>query len=206
MRLPTLICAGLEETINRMLALDPDTQAGFEQLHGKVIGFHLPGPELELFLAPGPGRVQVLSSYEGEPDCRISGNLIALTQMNDRRKSGQKLNTGEVKIAGDTELAHQFGNLLSDLDIDWEEQLSKVFGDLIAHRLGSLFRQAGDWGKGRSEAFTSNLGEYLQEELRLLPVRLEIEEFLADVDALRDDVERLQARLKLLSAKLENSG
>jgi ubiquinone biosynthesis protein UbiJ len=50
---------------------------------------------------------------------------------------------------------------------------------------------------GRSLA--GNVSEYLQEEGRDLPTPTEVDEFLAGVDQLRDDVERLEARLARLA-------
>ena len=44
----------------------------------------------------------------------------------------------------------------------------------------------------------ANIREYLQEESRELPSRYEVERFTADVNALRDDVERLAARVQRL--------
>jgi ubiquinone biosynthesis protein UbiJ len=46
-----------------------------------------------------------------------------------------------------------------------------------------------------------NVAEYLQEEGRDVPNRTEAEEFLHGVDRIRDDVDRLEARLKLLEAR-----
>ncbi|WP_160173730.1 hypothetical protein [Nitrincola sp. A-D6] len=40
--------------------------------------------------------------------------------------------------------------------------------------------------------------EYLQEELRILPPRAEIDGFLEAVDQLRDATERLEARINTL--------
>ena len=80
-----------------------------------------------------------------------------------------------MEISGDTELAHQLSKILGTMDIDWEEQLSHFTGDLIAHRVGNLFRTARDWGANSSATLGLDIQEYLQEELRLLPGRLEIE-------------------------------
>ena len=61
-------------------------------------------------------------------------------------------------------------------------------------------------GKSPISTLEKDLGEYLQEELRLLPVRIEIDAFLAAVDSLRDDSERLQARFDRLRAIARHSG
>jgi ubiquinone biosynthesis protein UbiJ len=121
--------------------------------------------------------------------------------MGSEADSADQLFSGAVAISGDTELGHNFGKLLGGLDIDWEEQLSRLTGDLLAHRIGNLARGAARWGKDALEALRQDLPEYLQEEVRLLPGRYEVEEFLTEVDRLRDDLERLEQRVRRLSER-----
>ena len=72
----------------------------------------------------------------------------------------------------------------------------------MAHQIGGGVRSGLQWGRRSLIAATTNLREYLQEEIRLLPSRYEANEFLAQVDGLRDDVERLEARVSRLRRKL----
>jgi ubiquinone biosynthesis protein UbiJ len=44
----------------------------------------------------------------------------------------------------------------------------------------------------------ANIREYLQEESRDVPSRYEVDRFVSDVNALRDDVDRLEARINRL--------
>ena len=134
----------------------------------------------------------------------MRGSPMALLRMNGRREGSSQLFSGEVSITGDTELAHRIAKILATFEIDWEEQLSRLTGDILAHQAGDLVRQAGAWGRDRFKTLTLNGGEYLQEESQLLPTRIEIEEFLTGVDTLRDDTERLQARIVRLSQSLED--
>jgi ubiquinone biosynthesis protein UbiJ len=196
-----LVYAGLEEAVNRYLAMDPQARDQMAGLHGKVIAFEILGTGMTLYLVPGPGRLQVLEVHEGDPDCRLRGTPLALAQMNDRKASSDKLFSGEVEISGDTQLAHQFGKILGAMDIDWEEQLSLYTGDIIAHEAGRFIRQASHWGRRTLDTLGLDVKEYLQEELRTLPVREEIDGFLSGVDTLRDDVERLQVRVARLQQK-----
>ena len=127
--------------------------------------------------------------------------------MGDRQASSDQLFSGTVEISGNTELAHQFGKIIGGMEVDWEEQLSHYTGDIAAHEVGKLFRSTGHWGRRTLETLGLDVQEYLHEELRLLPVRPEIEAFMTDVDTLRDDVERLQARIDRLKKKInENRG
>ena len=189
--------AGLETAFNRYLELDEHAHQAMAKLHGRIIAIEILGLGSTLYLVPGPQRVQILEAYEGAPDCCISGTPLALARMRDSHASNQ-LFSGAVEISGDTELAHQLSKILSGMEIDWEEQLSRFTGDLIAHRLGNLLRSARAWGVESSTTLGLDIQEYLQEELRLLPGRSEIEEFLNAVDTLRDEAERLQASLDQL--------
>jgi ubiquinone biosynthesis protein UbiJ len=106
-----------------------------------------------------------------------------------------------VRIDGDNQSAQRFSKALASLDIDWEEQLSHVTGDIAAHEIGRGVRAALHEGRRVASTGRENLSEYLTEEARLLPHRLEIEDFLAEIDTLRDDSERLAARIALLEKR-----
>ena len=198
--------ATLEQLLNRAIRLDPETPSRLAPMHGRVIELQLVGTGLSLFMIPEPQGIQLFSAFDGEPDCTLRGTPFDLARMRGSRKSADQLFSGAVEIEGDTHLAHRFGEFLAGLDIDWEEQLSKLTGDLIAHEVGSFARGLLDWGNRQSRTFEQNLQEYLQEELRLLPSRAEVEPFLADIDRLRDDTERLEARIKRLQGKRDKPG
>ena len=59
------------------------------------------------------------------------------------------------------------------------------------------------WGRRNARILQDDIGEYLTEESRLLPTRFEFEEWRDEVDTLRDDVERLEARIAQLGGKRE---
>ena len=105
---------------------------------------------------------------------------------------------GRLEIQGDTDLAQGFSDVLARLDIDWEEQLSKLTGDVVAHEAGKAVRAAGHWAERTGTIAEQDLREYLQEEAREVPSRAEVDAFGTDVNTLRDDVERLAARVRRL--------
>ncbi|MCB1867561.1 MAG: SCP2 sterol-binding domain-containing protein [Gammaproteobacteria bacterium] len=201
MSLSALAYAVLEAALNSYLDLDTGARKQMEKLYGKVIAFEILGLGRTVYLIPGPGKMQVLEIFEGAPDCCISGTPSALARMSNRDSNSDQLFSGEVEISGDSELAHQLSRILGSMNIDWEEQLSRFTGDLIAHRIGNLFRTAQEWGTNSVATLYLDVQEYLQEELHLLPGRLEIEHFVGGVDTLRDDVERLQVRISLLQKR-----
>jgi ubiquinone biosynthesis protein UbiJ len=193
--------ATLEQLLNQAIRLDPETPRRLAPMHGHIIELKLTDLGISFYLIPEPNGIQLLSHFEGEPDCTLRGSTLGLARMRGTRESADQLFGGSVEITGDTHLAQEFGEFLSGLDIDWEEQLSKLTGDVIAHKIGNVSRGLFHWSHNQTLTFEQNLREYLQEELRLIPSRPEIEPFLADVDRLRDDVERLEARISLLKNK-----
>ncbi len=197
-----LALAGIEQAVNTLIGMDPLAAERLARLHGRVIAIHLKGVGLELNFIPGPdGKLQLLGSVEGEPDCRLSGSPLDLMRSGDKTDGPAQLFAWRVTIDGDIELAQTFGDIVGGLDIDWEEQLSKLTGDIVAHEVGTTARRIGRWGKRSADVLGLDLAEYLTEEAQLLPRRHEVDAFLNDIDKLRDDLERLSARVRRLAGK-----
>lgn len=191
---PAVIAAGLETALNPVLRLDPDTQARLAALDGKVIAIEPEGLGLTLYLLPGARGVRVLDQYAGAPTVRIRGAPLALA----RQWRGGGTTGGDVTIEGDAAVGREFQTALAHLDIDWEEQLSRLLGDAAAHQVGRFWRKFQSWGRQTSDLLGRNTGEYLQRELQVLPPRLAVEQFLSAVDTLREDTDRLAARIERL--------
>jgi len=199
MSIPELAYAGLEEALNQYIALDPKTAAELAKLHGRAILLEVSGSEIQLFLIPGPGRLQVLRLYEGEPECTLRGSPLALTRLSMAKEKGvDELFSGQISITGDAELGHRFGKILGALNIDWEEQLAAHMGDFVAHDVMSGIRFIADQGRRTVGTIGQSLAHYIQTETKLLPERQEIQDFVAKIDTLRDDFDRLQARIDRL--------
>lgn len=207
MSLQAAVLLGVEQAINQALDLDPYTAERLAAFHGKVIGFEFLGLGQCFYLVPGArGRIQLFSRIEGEPDCLTRGAPLDLLRAAFMPNKEAALFSGRVKIQGDTRLAQGFSELLAGLDLDWEEALSRLVGDALAHETGQGIAAARRW-MGRSlDIARQDLGEYLQEEARLLPTRFELEEWQDHVDRLRDDLERLKARIARLERRSRDSG
>ena len=193
----------LETALNQYLELDTEMSSQLAGLHGSSIGFDLSGTGIKIFFIPDQlGRVQVFGQIEGEPDCLVTGSPLALMRSSGEDNADQVF-SGDVQIQGNSSLAQEFTRILKQVDVDWEEQLSHITGDIIAHQVGNAFRNTASWLNRNNQSAAMNLQEYLQEEARLLPSVFELENFYHDVDQLRDDTERLAARLSRLQAKSE---
>jgi len=202
LRLPDAAAAAIEQAINGYLALDPEGAARLVPLQGRIICIEVAGFGTRLYVVPGTKGVQVFGDYAGEPDCVLRGPPLALARIGISPRKEDQLFSGEVQISGDTHLAQEFGRLIAGIEVDWEEHLSRVIGDPVAHQIGESIRAAGGWGRRSADTLAQDLKEYLQEEGRLLPTRYEVQAFLDEVDTLRDDVERLAARIDRITKRL----
>jgi len=205
MSLSALVIASLEQAVNVYLDMDPPARQQMGELHGRVIAFELEGLDQRLYLIPGQNRLQIFSGYDGDPDCTLRGTPLALAAMGEQRGKTDRIFSGDVEITGDTDLAHRLGKILGAMDIDWEEQFSHFTGDIIAHEMGNVVRNTSRWGRSTLNTLKLDLKEYLQEESGLLPVRREIEGFLTDVDTLREDTDRLEARMERLHSHMSGN-
>jgi ubiquinone biosynthesis accessory factor UbiJ len=206
LQIPDALLAVVEQALNRYIELDPEGAAGFAALEGRIIGIELKGFGTRVTIIPSAQRLQLFGGYDAPPDCLIRGTPLGLARMGMAERKETQVIKGEVEIEGDTTLAQAFNRALAGLDVDWEEQLARVIGDPFAHQVGTRVRAAARWGQKTSESLTADLQEYLQEEARLLPTRYEIEAFLAQVDMLRDDVERAEAHVERLTRQLAGPG
>ena len=203
MKLPAGAIAGLEAVINRYLRLDPDIGPRLAALSGRCIAIDLRGLDLTLFIFPDEHGIQLKDHIEGEADTVLRGTPLGMAHLGLGGNTEKTLFSGEVIIEGDVETGQAFKGILDGLDIDWEEQLSRLTGDVIAHQLGNSARLARRVFRHGLATLEEDLGEYLQEELRVLPSRIETENFSADVTRLSMDIDRLAARLKRLQTQTD---
>ncbi len=193
-----LLTSTMETALNQFLSLDQDTSLFLKPMAGKVIAIKVLPFNETIYLCPTEDKIQLLESYTLEVDATISGTLSALGLMGFSSTPMRSIFNGEVKIEGDTQLAHKFQQLFDSLDIDLEEKLSQFTGDIIAHKIGNLFRAGQQWTEESIETFKLNSKEFLQEEIRDLPAGPEADIFYQQVDEIRSDFDRLSARIEQL--------
>jgi len=206
MSLPQLIIATFETAFNQYLSLDPEALPKFEAMEGKIIAVDIQGINQSLYLFPSADGMMVMSDFDGEADTRLAGSPVALAKLSLLKNTAPVLFSGEVVISGDTRLGRQFKKILSQVDIDWEEILSQYTGDMVAHKAGNMVREFSSWFNRGKQSMYMDAGDYLTEESLMSPSKAEINRFIADVDKLREGVDRLQARINnaLIKKKSKN--
>lgn len=168
-----------------------------QKLDGTVVAVRIRNTALATWFVVHNDCLELTTQCDAEPDVIITGSLISLARMAGETSVGA-LRDGSLELTGDAHLADDFQRLLEYARPDIEEELSGVVGDAAAHRLGEIARGVSSWTRSARSTMGTNIREYLQEESRDAPSRYEVERFAGNVNTLRDDVDRLEARINRL--------
>lgn len=183
--------------LNRNIGETTPARELCERLDGTTVAVRVRDTALAMYFEISNGVIALTTDSDSDPDILITGSLLTLARM--AGSSGEEaLRDGTLQITGDVRTAKAFQELLDCAKPDIEEELSSLIGDAAAHRLGSFARGVGSWSRDARSTMGSNVREFLQEESRDLPSRYELERFTKQLDALRDDVARLEARFDRL--------
>jgi len=194
-----MLTATLENVLNRGLPRSPRAQQLCAELTGRSVAVEV--REITRLLLESTGSTLRITRAAGAgADAEIVGGPFGLLALSGERPEAV-LQRGDVEIRGDAELAQKFRELVLLLRPDLEEELSGFIGDVPAHQVGRFARMARGWTHRAARTTVENLAEYLGHERQHLVPRNEGDQFLRGVDATREDVDRLEARIDLLAQK-----
>jgi ubiquinone biosynthesis protein UbiJ len=209
-----MLTSTLENVLNRGLPRSPRAQQLCAELAGRRVAIAIapaqPGRSPYVLVESTGGSLKLTAVTAGglasapsdaaPADATITGGPLSLLALSGPAPE-MVLQRGDVRIDGDAELAQKFRELALLLRPDLEEELSLVLGDVPAHQLGRFARAALGWTQKAAATTVRNVAEYLGHERRDLVPRSEADQFLQGVDTLREDVDRIAARIDLLNRR-----
>lgn len=180
--------------LNHLLGAEESARDKLKPYAGQCVEFRSP---------PLPAlRLQILdtgllanAAQDATPNLVVtigSGALPALMQ-------GEEALMREIAIEGNADLASTVQYLFRHLRWDFEEDLSRVFGDVIAHRMVEQGGRFVAWNKEAVGKLAQNMSEYWIEENPMLARPADVRRFLSEADQLRDDLARLEKRVDALT-------
>jgi ubiquinone biosynthesis protein UbiJ len=184
----------IQATIDANVAGSPRARQLLTQLAGKTLLIRVRFTPWLAKLTATPERLLAVRTSDTQADAVLSGsplNLLALA----REVPAEVIRRGDVSIEGDSEVAEQFQELALLLRPDMEAELAQIIGEVPAFGAGQLLRRALDYGRSTVRTAGLNVGEYLAHERAALVPRAEADQFLRDVDTLRETTERLAVRV-----------
>jgi ubiquinone biosynthesis protein UbiJ len=189
----------IEAELNRCIGESTAARDLLARLNGTSFAVHVEGLGLTGVLHADGERVR-LDSDATAATATLSATPFDLLRLLSADGVGGVKRT-RAALSGDLDVAERYARMLKLARPDLEEEVAKWLGDVPAHALGEVARGIGAWLTRAGAALRMNTAEYLQEESRAVPAPLEAQAFYTDVERLRDDVERLEARLARLSRR-----
>ena len=195
-----MLVSTVEQLINRGLPRSPRAQALCAELAGRRIAIEIQG--FTTVIAASDGVALTLTTGPAaDVSTRISGSPFALWSLLGA-DAGASVQGGAAHVSGDVELGQKFRELARLLRPDLEEELALAIGDVPAHRIARLTRTVFDWGRRAADTAARNVAEYFAHERGDLVSQPEGRQLLEGIDVLRDDVERLEARLEHIARRV----
>jgi ubiquinone biosynthesis protein UbiJ len=192
------LARALEALIERAMTLEPALRERLRPFEGRRVDLVWTSAGIGIGLAVIAGRVEV-GPPAGAPDLAVRGTLAGAAKLAFEQFGGPRLDLpGKVEIAGDVGLARELSKLTDKLDPDLESAFARALGPVFGPQLARLL-QAGFARLRRNVGdLARDAAYYVQDESRTTVSGPELASFHADVDALRDRVERLAQRVARL--------
>jgi ubiquinone biosynthesis protein UbiJ len=201
-----MITPMISTMINAALASDPDTAEKLNKHHLKKMRINLLPLKISFLCEIKENKIALSTLNDQQPldsvDAEITGtplNLLSLL-LNKNQKLDQLKN---IKITGDVLWVQELEKIFSSLNIDLEEKLSHLIGDTAAYTVFQGASSIKQFFTNTCKRNAANLKEYLEDEKRLVVSRIETRDFCNDVDDLRHQLERLEAKINLFIIQVE---
>ena len=201
-----MLTAQINGYLARALERSPRALELCAQLEGRRIEIAIGGFPEPLSVSATAGALHVTrvttTTDSGAADVRVSGSPLALLALaggnTDAALAGSGLN-----FSGDEAIARQFQELARLLRPDPEAAAGQIMGRIPAHLATRAVAAVGAWGRAARESVVRNTADYLAHESRDLVPRAEAEVFLGGVEALRAQLNAMEARAARLTERLD---
>jgi ubiquinone biosynthesis protein UbiJ len=182
--------------LNHLLDAEPAARERLAPFAGDVIEVRAPPlPALTFTILPG-GRLEAGGGPSGAKPALV---VLLKPELLPALGKGEEHLMRAVEVSGNPQLAAEVMGLLRQMRTALpeiaEEDLSRVLGDVAAHRLAQGARDFLAWQADAAARLAGAFSDYATEEARLLVGRGEHDAFAAAVARLRDAVERLEKRI-----------
>ena len=198
------VLASAETAINKAMSFDPATQVKLKALEPKVLAIHFDKPSFSVFVRFNKG-IQLLSRYDAEPEAALTGPMSAFANLARNKDKQAALMQSDIQIQGSSQLALSLADVMSQLDVDFEAMVAEVTGPVAAHIIGNKMRSLGSWLKSSGQKAKQDSVEFIRDELQLAPHKLEGESRFADIQKIKMDTERLEARFNRLAQTIKKT-
>jgi ubiquinone biosynthesis accessory factor UbiJ len=184
--------------LNYLLAQETWASDLLQKQKNKTIKLVLPVVEMSLKVTD-QGHFALEEKLSGEPNVTLT---IGADVFNAYIAGGKEAAVKHVKVSGDVDLAQAVSTLAGQLRWEAEEDLSKLVGDPMAHRIMQAAKQSKQFSQNVLQDVGTSVLEYLIHEKPTLVKREELVRYKDEIRRLRDDIERIEKRVERLQERL----
>ncbi|MGP9824549.1 ubiquinone biosynthesis accessory factor UbiJ [Ectopseudomonas khazarica] len=196
----TGLLASVEAGLNRVLRLDGTALPRLQVLSGKVIAVQCQSPTLELFILPSGDGLRLAAQWHAPADCTLTAPAASLARLALSRDKTAVLHRPDVSLDGDSAALLQLAEILQDLELDWEYEVSRWLGPVATTLLANHLRSRVNLASNGAASLRQDLADYLAEESRTLVGQREADVRFAELDRLKLALDRLEARIERLTS------
>lgn len=196
-----LLLPVFERVTNWALARDPVALEKLSGIHDQIIHIECTDWQISFYLIASKTGLHFEKKTPGHIDVTLKSTLSNFLQLLSKGVDTAALFQHPIDISGNTHTIEILRDVFKQLNIEWEEELSHFIGDALAHKVCFYTKEVNDIAKNTEQKLKMNLQEYLHFEAKLLPTKTQIESFYTDIATLKNDVDRLEARIQEMISK-----
>ena len=203
--LGSLALLPIEKVLNAIISRDKHIAKRLSAFDSKCIEVVSNRPSFSLSIRFEDGTIR-LSAIDSQTlgiiaDATISGRAESLLGLLAKKADQRAMADSAIDISGDAALVHDLQMTIESLDIDWQDYLAPILGDVLSNELGEAEQSARAWSKSAGANMQRSVRDYLSEEARLVPSELEVDSFSNRLDQLRLSIDRVAAKTELLKRR-----
>lgn len=191
--LPGMLAGGIERLLQRAVKLHDGRK---NTPPGAALEIQLVSLGFALRFSRSGDELVAVDAIPGKPSPADDMAIITASPATLLLQASTLKPGGRLTIQGDAGIAQQWQHYFAGISPDWEKGITERLGPVMGvqvHKALSVFQA---WIKRSGADVVEMTGEYLQEESRVLVTRLELEQFLDDVDELSIRLDRLLSRYR----------
>ena len=187
-------------SFNRYLDCDPERAQVLQNINDKLLSITVKEANLTFSMQVQNKHFVEVDSCQ-ESDASIIVSVHALSEKMAGRDQNQLLKDGTIEIQGDSHVASVFNKVMNEIEIDWQDVISKYTGDVVAYQIATGAKSVASAMRRFGENLRLDVRDYLQDDLQIAVTESEVDHFIEQVDDLRARTDRLEARLNKYTEK-----
>ncbi|NTS77455.1 SCP2 sterol-binding domain-containing protein [Catenovulum sp. SM1970] len=197
-----LVTALVEQSLNHWLSLSKQQTTMPSQLAGKQFAVTIKDIKLTLvFVFSAQGNIDVIANSE-HADCHLSCRLETLQKLEDTSQLTALIKSGELDLDGDIHVAQHFADWLKQSLNRWQDVLASIVGDIACYKLTHAGEQVKAKLDHKVQQDREMVRHWLFDEKQLAAHPIAVTDFADQVNQLRQDTDRLSARIAQLSSQI----